>query len=114
METPHIGGTLMVWEWRDGGLVREHAEPGFSNHAIGSTELGLSAIVDLDGDGLMDIVVPGRRRDRLRLVSLAGGEFRELADLEVDGLIATAIALVGDALVFGLEDGRLMTLQLPR
>jgi len=114
VETPHIGGTLMIWEWRDGGLVREHAEPGFSNHAIGSTELGLSSIVDLDGDGVMDLVVPGRRRDRLRLISLAGGAFRELADLEVGGVITTAIAQVGDALVFGLEDGRLMALRLLR
>ena len=114
VETPHIGGTLMIWEWRDGGLVREHAEPGFSNHAIGSTELGLSATADLDGDGVTDIAVPGRFRDRLRLISVAGGEFRELADVEVGGVIATAIAQVGDALVFGLEDGRLMAVRLSR
>ena len=111
VETPHIGGTLMVWEWRTGGLVREHAEPGFSNHAIGSTELGLSAILDLDGDGLMDMVVPVARRDRLRLISLAGGRFREIAEIPIGGVVGTAVEAVGDAVVFGLEDGRLIALR---
>lgn len=110
VETPHIGGRLMIWEWRGGGLVREHAEPGFSNHAIGSTELGLSAVADIDGDGLMDLAVPGRYRDRIRVISLAGGAFRELADVALGGEVATAIAPVGDALVFGLQDGRLIAL----
>ena len=111
VETPHIGGTLMIWEWRDGTLVQEHAEPGFSNHAIGSTELGLSAIVDFDGDGLMDLAVPTSRRDRLRLISLSRGVLREIADIELGGVVSTAIAPVGDALVFGLDDGRLIALR---
>ena len=55
--------------------------------------------------------MPGRHRDRLRLITLAGGELRELADVALDGRIATAIAPVGDGLVFGLEDGRLMALR---
>lgn len=112
--TPHIGGWLMVWEWRDGALVLEHEAAGFSNHAIGSTELGLSAIADLDGDGLMDLAVPDRHRDRMRMISLAGGRFRELADVALGGVVATAIAPVGGALVFGLEDGRLIALRIPQ
>ena len=111
VETPHIGGRLMIWEWRAGRLEREHAETGFSNHAIGSTELRLSAIADMDGDGLMDLAVPNRHRDRLRLISLAGGRFEELADIPLDGAIATAIAPVGDHLILGLEDGRLIAIR---
>ncbi len=111
VETPHIGGRLMIWEWRDGRLAREHAEAGFSNHAIGSPELGLSAIADFDGDGVLDLVVPGSRRDRLYLLSLAEGRFRELADIALDGRVATAIAPLGAALVFGLEDGRLIAVR---
>ena len=114
VETPHIGGRLMIWEWHRGALRREHALTGFSNHAIGSTELGLSAIVDVDGDGLMDIAVPGRHRDRMRLIGFAGGEPEELANIPLDGTVATAIAPVGGHLVFGLEDGRLMALPIPR
>ena len=114
VETPHIGGRLMIWEWRGGGLHREHALTGFSNHAIGSTELGLSAIVDIDGDGLMDIALPGRHRDRMRLIGFAGGDVKELADIALDGTVATAIAPVGGHLVFALEDGRLMALRMPR
>ncbi len=112
VETPHIGGRLMIWEWRSGGLDREHAETGFSNHAIGSTELGLSAITDVDGDGLMDLAVPSHRRNRLRLISLAGGRYQELADITLDGTVATAIAPLGGGLVFGLEDGRLIAVRV--
>ncbi len=111
VETPHIGGRLMIWEWRVGALVKEHDEPGFSNHAIGSTELGLSAVADFDGDGLVDLVVPGRNRDRLRMISLARGRFRELADVDLGGIPATAIAPVGGSLIFGLEDGKLFALR---
>lgn len=111
VETPHIGGTLMIWEWRHGDLVREHAEFGFSNHAMGSTELRLSAIADVDGDGLMDLAVPSRHRDRLRVVSLAGGAFRELADIALGGAVVTAIAPIGDSFVLGLEDGRLLAVR---
>lgn len=114
VETPHIGGRLMIWEWRDGGLVREHAEQGFSNHAIGSTELGLSAIADFDGDGLMDLAVPGRHRDRMRMISLAGGRFRELADVALGAAVATAIVQIDRSLIFGLEDGRLIALRFAR
>ena len=111
VETPHIGGRLMIWEWRAGRLEREHAETGFSNHAIGSTELRLSAIADMDGDGLVDLAVPNRYRDRLRLISLAAGRFDELADIPLDGAVATAIAPVGDHLILGLEDGRLIAIR---
>ncbi len=113
VETPHIGGRLMVWEWRDGQLLREQSETGFSNHAIGSTELGLAAITDIDGDGVKDLAVPGNRRDRLHLLILDRGPIQELAEIRLDGTIATAIAPVAGHLVFGFEDGRLMALRLP-
>jgi len=82
VETPHIGGILRIWRLEGGRLVQLGSLRGFSNHAIGSRALGLSALLDLDGDGSVDLLVPDAGRRGLRLVSFAGGAFRELGRLD--------------------------------
>lgn len=72
--TPHIGGTLQLYEWQKNKLVADHSAFGFSNHAMGSRELGLSAIIDLDQDGIPDILLPDASRRSLIAVSFAGGQ----------------------------------------
>lgn len=79
VETPHIGGTLKLYEFRDGKLRFDAAASGFSNHAIGSRELDQNAIYDWNRDGVLDIALPDARRRSLRVVTFAGGEFRQLA-----------------------------------
>lgn len=55
VETPHIGGTLRVWSWRDGALVELATLPGFSNHRIG--EDFITSIIRDCGDG-PEVVLP--------------------------------------------------------
>ncbi len=116
VETPHIGGILRIVSLREGRLLEEAAEHGFSNHAIGSRALGLSAILDVDGDGRDDILVPANGRKSLRIVSFSDGTFREL------GAIAHPAAIVSDFeiadrdgngrvdVTYGLADGSLVVL----
>jgi len=114
VETPHIGGTLKVWELADGKLRQEQAAEGFSNHAIGSRELDLAAVLDWNADGTPDLALPDAARRSLRIVTFAGGSFAELGALPQDAEIVTAILATDlDAdgrpeLLYGLEDGRLM------
>ncbi len=114
VETPHIGGTLRIWELVDGELRQEQAVAGFSNHAIGSRELDLSAVLDWNADGVPDLAVPANGRRSLRIVTFAGGTFAELDVIPHDAEIVTAILATDlDAdgrpeLLYGLEDGRLM------
>lgn len=114
VETPHIGGTLKVWELRDGALQQEQAVEGFSNHAIGSRELGLSAVLDWNADGVPDLALPDAGRRTLRVVSFAGGKVAELDRFTQDAEITTAILATDlDAdgvpeLLYGLADGRLL------
>ncbi len=111
VETPHIGGILRILSLQDGKLVEEASRAGFSNHLIGSREIGLSAILDFDEDGLPEIFLPSARRRSLRVlrykdgeISLIGrdfydaqivGDFR-LLDLDGNGM---------DEVIFRLDDG---------
>ena len=111
VETPHLGGILRIVSLQDGKLVEEASAAGFSNHVLGSRELGLSAILDFDEDGLPEIFLPSERRRSLRVlryrdgaITLLGrdlydaqivGDFR-LEDLDGNGM---------DEVIFQLDDG---------
>lgn len=116
VETPHIGGILHILSLEGGRLRREGRLHGFSNHAMGSRALGLSAVLDLDGDGAEELLLPAADRRKLRIISFAGGRFREL------GTVTHGAAIVTDFQVrdrdgngradvaYGLADGTLVVL----
>lgn len=89
--TPHIGGTLRLYEWRGETLVPDGEAAGFSNHVIGSRELGLAAVADLNGDGVPDLAVPDAARTTLRIVTFAKGEFRDLAQATLAAPVTLAV-----------------------
>jgi len=107
VETPHIGGTLRIVRWQGNALVEVYAEPGFSNHAIGTRELQLSVVLDADGDGVTDLVVPNTLRNVLRVVTFKDGTFKQLFPIDLG---APMVRLLSDyafmrALVAVLSDG---------
>lgn len=109
VRTPHIGGTLLLYRWQEGALTEVHKAHGFSNHAIGTRELGLSAILDADGDGIADIALPDSSRRILRVVTFAGSSFRELTRVEHGSPVTSRIAVLNGegktALAYTLADG---------
>lgn len=117
VETPHIGGTLRLFEFRDRKLHRDHAARGFSNHAIGSRVQDQGAVHDWTGDGIPDIAVPDARRRALRFVTFADGTFREFETVANDEPIVTAVRparLDGSGTVYavyGLADGTLVAVR---
>jgi hypothetical protein len=112
--TPHIGGVLTVYSVRPPRLVAEYGAHGFSNHFIGSRELGMSAFGDLLGDGRVIIALPAAGRRQLRLVTFHGGSHRDVSVIDHDASIVTAIELAdidGDGradLIYGLDNGMLI------
>ncbi len=116
VRTPHIGGILILYRWRGDRLEEIARLPGYSTHAIGSTVLGMAAVLDLDGDGADDILLPDTRRSALHAVRFAGGAFDSLWTLPLSGRIATSLVAAdidgaGAAdIVFGLADGSVMLL----
>lgn len=88
---PDAGGTLRLYEMHAGHLVEEHAFAGFSNHVFGSRRLGMSAVLDVNGDGVPDLAVPSGNHRMLKVVTLAGGRFRTLAVIANGSAIASDI-----------------------
>lgn len=97
IKTPHIGGILEIYELRGDSLRREAREAGYSTHAIGSRALDLSASLDVDGDGVIDLVVPDQPRTALVALSFAGGR------LSVIGRVGLGVQVTGDISVRGTE-----------
>lgn len=76
VETPHLGKTLVIYGREASRLKSTGRLGGFSSHFIGSTVLRMTAVVDLNGDGVQDIVVPDAPRRRLIGVTFRGREFK--------------------------------------
>lgn len=91
VETPHIGGHLLLFEI-EGRRLREVARfAGYSNHILGSTELGLSAVFDVNGDGVPDIVLPTQDRRELRAITLNKGNLAVLETVKLFRPLTTAL-----------------------
>ncbi|MBL4615510.1 MAG: VCBS repeat-containing protein [Magnetovibrio sp.] len=108
VETPHIGGTLRILRWQDDQLVEVYAEYGFSNHLIGTPEMGLATVLDTNGDGVTDLVVPNTSRRILRVVTFKGGTFKELAQVPLSAPVLRLMTQYKDlkALIAVLANGR--------
>ncbi len=111
--TPHIGGILAIYGVAGDRLVEKGRLGSFSTHRIGSTEIGLSALADVDRDGIMDIVLPSADRRTLKAVTFRGGRFRELAAFPLPARADGDFRRLpgGNGLAAPLEDGRFAILR---
>ncbi|MGH8618555.1 MAG: FG-GAP repeat domain-containing protein [Burkholderiales bacterium] len=104
--TPHIGGTLVVYRYTGSALQERARLSGFSNHALGSHALSGAAIVDADGDGRMDLVVPSADRRVIRVIAFDDGKLREIAAVPLPAAAAGNITTEARGVTVPLADGR--------
>lgn len=105
VQTPHLAGPLVAYTFGPHGFVEIGRVAGFSNHAIGSRALGLGALLDADGDGLPEAVVPAGDRRSLRVVSFAGGRIRDLGAVALPDEAAGDFVVDGRAVIVPLAGG---------
>ncbi|MFT5485432.1 MAG: hypothetical protein ACI9JL_004117 [Paracoccaceae bacterium] len=111
VQTPHIGGTLFFYAYEAGKLVKVGERAGFSNHQIGSTEMRLSAIADIDGDGggAPELALPSADRRDLRIVGFDKGRLIDRGAAPLPARIDKAIGIRGSGtaaqFIVGLENG---------
>ena len=114
--TPHLSGRLTLYQQAGDGFVPEAVRGGYSTHFIGSTVQAMSAVADVDGDGIADIILPSLDRNQLAAVSFAGGKPRELCAMQLQYAIVTSIVAAdldgkgASELVFGLANGALVVI----
>lgn len=110
VRTPHIGGNLHFYRYDNGNFEEIDRISGFSNHVIGSREMRLSAIADMDGNGFVDVAVPSNDRSVLRMIGFQNGKLVEIDRVKVPSRINKAIASRGggEDLMFtvGTSDGK--------
>ncbi len=110
VQTPHIGGTLFFYAYADGTLTPIGSIDGFSNHVIGSTEMRLSAIADVNADGRPDLALPSDNRRKLRFVGFGKAGPRQIGIVSLPARINKAIGVEGAGrdlrFVVGVENGR--------
>ncbi len=117
VETPHIGGTLRLFEFDGEELTQEFESFGFSNHAIGSLEMDMAAVIDWNGDGVPDLALPDARRTTLRILTFVDGRVAELDNVQHPVQITTAVRaadLDGDGrpeLIYGLANDILVAVR---
>jgi len=102
--TPHIGGTLTLYERQGHKLVKDKTAYPFSNHRLHSRQLDLHEIIDWNGDKIDDIALPGVTHHRLNIVTFATGKPEIIAQKELDGLIHGPISQNGGQLVIPLDN----------
>ncbi|MDH3742391.1 MAG: hypothetical protein OER56_12425 [Hyphomicrobiales bacterium] len=117
VRTPHIGGTLYIYEFDAAGLTRAASMYGFSNHVIGSREMRLSATADINNDGAIDLALPSDDRNVLRVMGFMNGTLTELASAPLPSRIDKAIAVehssAGAAFIVGLGNGKVYRVGQP-
>lgn len=112
VRTPHIGGIVEAFQLVDDKLELTASVRGFSSHRIGSPNLDMALLADVDGDGRLELVVPTDDMTRIAALRRTVDGFELVAQLPLDGRLASNIAATPDrngrlVLAAATEDGRL-------
>lgn len=80
---PHLVKRLEVWRLMDGDFKNAGRFEGFSNHRNGSAFTAMSAVVDFDKDGLVDLILPDSARRAIRVISMVGMRAKEITRIDL-------------------------------
>ncbi len=82
IKTPHIGGYLTLYEYNNSRLKQKYERYGFTNHFIGSHELNMVAVSDLDSDKIDDMVLLQMNGTNIKIVNYKNSRYNELLTIK--------------------------------
>jgi len=105
---PHLDGLFEAYRWRGEFLTVMDYIPGYSSHILGSRNLDQTLSGDLDGDGLLEVVVPNQDGTSLSGLFFRGGAMGAAWTLELGGKLTSNLAgvtLLDGSLAWGAGVG---------
>ena len=113
VQTPHIGGIVQWFDVDGDSLTNVARISGYSTHRIGSRNLDQGLIIDADGDGNVDVVVPSQRQDAIAVLGFDATGVAEARRLALPARLSSNLTAVsgedGKArMAAGLEDGTVL------
>jgi hypothetical protein len=100
--TPHLSGSLRLYRLAGRKLEETARIDGYTNHIIGSRDLDLGLLSDVDGDGVPEIVLPSIDRRSLAAISFKQGA-RVVRQVTVDSRITALVSVQGAAALIRTE-----------
>ena len=113
VQTPHIGGVVQWFSLEGDRIERVAAIAEYSSHRLGRRNLDQGVIVDGDGDGIPNVVVPSQNQQTLAVLDLDGDIASEVRSVPLGARLSTNLSTFGigegrASLALGLENGSVL------
>ncbi|PIQ29124.1 hypothetical protein COW20_21045 [bacterium (Candidatus Blackallbacteria) CG13_big_fil_rev_8_21_14_2_50_49_14] len=92
IKTPHIGGVLELYKLSQGKLVKTVSLKGYSTHRIGSRNLDMFVMFDLNGDHFPELILPHQEMRSLGVLQRNSQGFKEQLQLNLGSPLSTNLA----------------------
>jgi len=105
IRTPHIGGVIELYGLEGDRLEIKTVLSGFSSHQIGSRNLDSALAGDFNGDGKIEIVLPGQSQTTLAGIQSIDNDWQIVWRAPLGGQLSTnlaAVTLSNDRLALGV------------
>ena len=113
VKTPHINGTLELYIWNGKKLSVEAALTDVSTHQIGSDNLNMALVMDLDGRTSPELLVPSVNFSQLYVIKYQNKKLRVIRTFDLPAQLATNIlyTYTGEPSIWmGLTNGQIVRL----
>jgi hypothetical protein len=91
VKTPHIGGRLELLHWNGQALETVSAFNNVSTHRIGSANLNMAMLLNMDNSAGAEILIPTMDFRTLLVIKYVGGRLKEVDRFELPGVLSTNI-----------------------
>ena len=117
--TPHLTGVVEFYQLHAERLDVVAGVPGYTSHVIGTRNLDMALAGDFDGDGSVEVLLPGQSLTELGAIRRTGDGAEAVWSVPIDGILTTNLAAVSFpdgtlALGLGRDDGVLRVWLLVR
>ena len=94
VQKPHVDRKVNLYEWVGDSLIIRASLSGFSTHQIGSRNLDMTLVADMDGNGMQELIVPNTSYDQIHGLEINGDRLSDVWDQELNARLLTNIATV--------------------